>query len=162
MRATIKTILPIAILALTAASCSTGQTDDAAAAEEAAATLDANTEAFLAQDLDAYMATVTEDVEFFNDAGASHWVGGASMKSNMQAIFRITDPDATEIIEQFVSDDGAFGVANVHWVGQNNYGNPFDLTYAQLMEFDDGLISKLTMYWEDLDVWEQLSAQPSS
>lgn len=160
MRTTIKTILLIAALALMAASCSTGQTDEAAAAEEAAATQQASTEAFLDQDLDAYMATVTEDVEFFNDAGATHWIGSASMESNMQTIFRITDADATQIIEQFVSADGAFGVVNAHWVGENDYGAPFDLTYMQLLEFEDGLISKLTMYWEDQDVWEQLNATP--
>jgi PBP1b-binding outer membrane lipoprotein LpoB len=48
MRTTIKTILLIAVLALFAASCSTGATDDAAPAEKAAATQQANTEAFLA------------------------------------------------------------------------------------------------------------------
>jgi ketosteroid isomerase-like protein len=160
MRTTIKTILLIAVLALLAASCSTGGTDEAAAAEKAAATQQANTEAFLDQDLDAWVATVTEDVEFFNDAGASHWVGKASLESNMSTVFRMTDPDATQIIEQFVSDDGTFGVVNAHWVGENVYSAPFDLTYVQLMEFEDGLISKFTMYWEDQDMWDQLNAQP--
>jgi len=181
MRTTIKTILLITVLAMLAASCSASGADEAVAAEttttvatttttvpppdpaeKAAATQEANTAAFLAQDLDAYMATVTEDIEFINDAGHSYWVGKASMESNMQGIFRMTDPDATEIIEQFVSDDGTSGVVLTHFVGENVNGSPFDLTYLQLQEFEDGLISKLTMYWEDQDMSEQLSATPDS
>ncbi|MEN8235907.1 MAG: nuclear transport factor 2 family protein, partial [Actinomycetota bacterium] len=159
-RTTIKTILLIAVLALMAASCSTGQTDEAAAAEKAAATQVANTEAWLAEDMDALMATYTEDIELLNRSVSTHWVGKVSMESNMQTIFRMTDPDATEIIEQFVSADGTSGVVNTHWVGENAYDAPMDLTYVQLQEFEDGLISKLTMYWEDHDVRDQLNARP--
>ncbi len=158
MRNRTTTIAIIVVLGMLAASCSTGGTDEAAAAEKAAATQQANTDAYLDQDLDAWVATVTEDVEFFNDAGASHWVGKASLESNMSTVFRMTDPDATQIIEQFVSDDGTFGVVNAHWVGENVYGAPFDLTYVQLQEFEDGLIVKTTMYWADQDVADQLGA----
>jgi ketosteroid isomerase-like protein len=170
MRATIRTILLIAVVAPLAASCSTGATEEAAAAEptttvattttteppldpanKAAATQEANTEAFLAQDLDAVVATYAEDIEFINSAVGDHRAGTAKMRPFMTNVFRMTDPDATEIIEQLVSADGTFGVVNTHWVGENFYGVPMDLTYVQLMEFEDGLISKLTMYWEDRD-----------
>ncbi len=162
MRTTIKTILLIAVLALLAASCSTGATDDAAAAEKAAAAQEAHTEAFLAQDMDAMMATYTEDIEFFNGAAGDRRSGEAEMKSLMTAIFRMTNPDATEIIEQFVSVDGTFGVVNVHWVGENFYGAPLDLTYVQLQQFENGLISNCTMYWENPDANKQFNAQPDS
>ena len=180
MRTATKTAVMIAVLAMLAASCTTGGADEAAAAEatttsatttttepppdpaeKAAATQEANTVAFIGQDLDALMATYTEDIEFTNSAMGVRWVGKAQMKSNMATVLGMTDPDATEIIEQFVSDDGTFGVVRSHWVGKNNYGAPFDLTYLQLQEFEDGLTSKLTMYWEDQDVSEQLNARPS-
>ena len=181
MRTTIKTTLLITVLTMLAASCSTSGADEAVAAEpattvatttttvpppdpaeKAAATQEASTAAFLAQDLDAFMATVTGEVEFFNDADGSHWTGEASMESNIRTIFNMTDPDATEVIEQSVSADGTSGVVLTHWVGENVYGSPFDLTYLQLQEFEDGLIAKLTMYWEDQDVSRQLSANPDS
>lgn len=181
MGTTIKTILLITVLTMLAASCSTSAADEAVAAEttttvatttttvpppdpaeEAAATQKANTAAFLAKDLDALMATYSEDIEFFNDAGGSHWTGEASMESNMRTILNMTDSDATEVIEQSVSADGTSGVVLTHWVGENMYGSPFDLTYLQLQEFEDGLIAKLTMYWEDQDVSRQLSANPDS
>lgn len=181
MRTTIKTILLITVLAMLAASCSTSGADEAVAAEpattvattittvpppdpaeKAAATQEANTEAFLAEDLDALMATYSEDVEFFNNAVGSHWNGAGPVRSNMGTIFAMTDPDATEIIEQFVSADGTSGVVLTHWIGENVYGSPFDLTYVQLQEFEDGLIAKLTMYWEDQDVSRQLSAASDS
>ena len=158
MRTTIKTILLIAVLAMLAASCSTGGTDETAAAEKAAATQQANIDAVFAQDLDATMATYTEDVEFFNAVMGSHWSGKTAYRSNIETIFEITDPDATELIDNFVSDDGTRGVIVMHWVGENGAGNPIDLTYVQLQEFEDGLIDKTTMYWDDQDVADQLGA----
>lgn len=158
MRITIKTILMISVFALLAASCSTGETDEAVAAEKAAATQQANIDAVFAQDIDATMATLTEDVEFFNAAMGTHWTGKTQYRSNLETIFEVTDPDATELIDNFVSDDGTRGVIVMHWVGENGAGNPIDLTYVQVTEFEDGLISKTTLYWEDQNVADQLMA----
>ena len=158
MRNRITTIVIIVVLGMLAASCSTGETDEAAAAEKAAATQQTNIDAVFAQDIDATMATLTEDVEFFNTAMGTHWIGKTQYRSNLETIFEITDPDATELVDNFVSDDGTRGVIVMHWVGENGAGNPIDLTYVQLTEFEDGLIAKTTMYWEDQDVADQLMA----
>jgi ketosteroid isomerase-like protein len=163
MKTTIRTILLIAVLALLAASCSTGGTDEAVAAQstasaEAAATLQANIDAFLAEDQDAYLATLTEDAEFFNYAMHSRWSGEPGWKTSMKGIFTMTDEDATEVIDSFVSDDGTRGAVLTHWIGQNGKDEPFDLTYVQLYEFEDGLISEISMYWMNNDVSDQLQA----
>ena len=138
------------------------EAEDTAAAEKAAATQAANTAAWLAHDIDALMATYTEDVEFTNSASNEHRVGEAAMESLAARMFDTIDPDATETIVQFVSGDGANGVVNTHWVGENLYGAPIDLTYVWMQEFEDGLIRKVTMYWENQDVFKQLSAHPDS
>jgi len=158
MRNRIATIVIIVVLGMLAASCSTGETDETAAAEKAAATQQTNIDAVFAQDIDALMATYTEDVEFFNDAIGTHWRSKTEYQANMTTIFEITDPDATELIDNFVSDDGTRGVVVMHWVGENGMGNPIDLTYVQLQEFEDGLIDKTMMYWENQDVADQLNA----
>jgi hypothetical protein len=163
MRTTIKTILLIAVLALLAASCSTGGTDEAAAAEKATATQEAYTQAFLAQDIDALMATHTDDVEFFNRSMSTHWIGSEQVQTGTATIFNITDPSATDVLESFVSVDGSQGAILWHWVGENGIGNPIDLMHFQLLEYTDGLISMLTSYWETMDVREQLmDGYPSS
>ena len=162
MRTTIKTILLIAVLALLAASCSTAEAEESAAAEKAAATQGANTEAWLAHDIDALMATYTEDIEFTDEANGAHPVGKAQMESLATKMFDAIDPDASDTIVQFVSGDGTNGVVNTHWVGQNPYGAPIDLTYVFMHEFESGLISKVTVYWENREVYQQLHAQPDS
>ncbi len=158
MRTTIKTIVLIAVLALLATSCSTGATDEAAAAEKAAATQEAYTQAFLAQNIDAVMATYTDDVEFINRSMSTHWTGSERVQSGTKGIFSMTDPDSTEVLESFVSDDGSQGVIHWHWVGENGLDKPIDLMHVQLLEYTDGLISMLTSYWETMDVEEQLTA----
>ncbi|MEA3503522.1 MAG: nuclear transport factor 2 family protein [Actinomycetota bacterium] len=163
MRTTIKTILLIAVLALLAASCSAGETDEAAAAEKAATTQEAYTQAFLAQDIDAVMATYSDDVEFINRSMTTRWIGADQMQEKTMSLFNITDPDATEVLESFVSVDGSQGVIHWHWVGENGLGNPIDLVHVQWLEYTDGLISTLTSYWETMDVQDQLMAgYPSS
>lgn len=163
MTTTIKTMLLIAVLALLAASCSAAGADEAAAAQEAAATQEAYTQAFLAQDIDALMATYTDDVEFINRAMFTHWTGSEQVQSGTEGVFSMTDPNATEVLESFVSDDGSQGVIHWHWIGENGLDNPIDLMHVQLLEYTDGLISMLTSYWETMDVEEQLNAgYPSS
>jgi hypothetical protein len=158
MRTTIKTILLIAVLALLAASCSTGATDEAAVAKKAAATRQAYTEAFLAQDIDALMATYTDDVKFFNRSMATHWTGSEQVQTGTTTISSITDPGATEVLESFVSDDGSEGAILWQWVGENDIDNPIELMHFQLLEYTDGLFSVLTSHWETMDVEEQLMA----
>ena len=163
MRTTIKTILLIAVLALLAASCSTGVTDEAAEAEKTAAIQEAYTEAFLAQDIDALMATYADDVEFFNRSMDTHWTGSEQVQAGTETIFNITDPRGTEVLESFVSVDGSQGAILWHWVGETDLDNPIDLMHLQLLEYTDGLISMLTSHWETMDVEEQLMAgYPSS
>jgi len=70
----------------------------------------------------------------------------------------MTDADATEVIDNFVSDDGTRGAALVHWIGQNGKDEPFNLTYVQLYEFEDGLVSEVSTYWMNDDVSDQLQA----
>ena len=156
MRTTIKTILLVAILALLAASCSTGT-------EDAAATQEAYTQAFLAQDIDALMATYTDDVEFINRSMSTHWTGSDQVQARTKGLFSLTDPNSTEVLESFVSVDGSQGFILWHWVGENGLGNPIDLMHAQWLEYTDELISTMTSYWETMDVEEQLTAgYPSS
>ncbi len=156
MRNRITTIVIIVVLAMLAAACSS--TSESDPAEAAAATQQANLDAFFAQDVDATMATLTEDVEFFNTSMGTHWSGKAQYELSMKSIFQMTDPDTSELIESFVSDDGTRGVVVMHWVGENGKGNPFDLTYVQVQEYEDGLIRTTTTYWEDQDVADQLNA----
>lgn len=163
MRTTIKTILLITVLALLAASCSTDGADETAAVEEATATQEAYTQAFLAQDIDALMATYTDDVEFTNRSMMTRWIGDEQVQTGTETIFDITDPSATEVLESFVSVDGSQGAILWHWVGENGLGNPIDLMHFQLLEYTDGLISMLTSHWETMDVEEQLmDGYPSS
>lgn len=163
MRTTIKTALLITVLALLAASCSTDAADETAAVEEATATQEAYTQAFLAQDIDALMATYTDDVEFTNRSMMTRWIGDEQVQTGTETIFDITDPSATEVLESFVSVDGSQGAILWHWVGENGLGNPIDLMHFQLLEYTDGLISMLTSYWETMDVEEQLmDGYPSS
>ena len=156
MRTTIKTILLITVLALLAASCSTDGADETAAVEKATATQEAYTQAFLAQDIDALMATYTDDVEFINRSMMTRWIGDDQVQTGTEAIFNITDPSASEVLESFVSVDGSQGAILWHWVGENGLGNPIDLMHFQLLEYTDGLISMQTSYWETMDVEEQL------
>ena len=156
MRTTIKTILLITVLALLAASCSTDGADETAAVEKATATQEAYTQAFLAQDIDALMATYTDDVEFTNRSMMTRWIGDEQVQTGTETIFDITDPSATEVLESFVSVDGSQGTILWHWVGENGLGNPIDLMHLQLLEYTDGLISMQTSYWETMDVEEQL------
>jgi hypothetical protein len=163
MRTTIKTILLITVLALLAASCSTDGADETAAVEEATATQEAYTQAFLAQDIDALMATYTDDVEFTNRSMMTRWIGDEQVQTGTETIFDITDPSATEVLESFVSVDGSQGAILWHWVGENGLGNPIDLMHFQLLEYTDGLISMLTSHWETMDVEAQLmDGYPSS
>ena len=156
MRTTIKTILLITVLALLAASCSTDGADETTAVEKTTATQEAYTQAFLSQDIDALMATFTDDVEFINRSMMTRWIGDDQVQAGTEEIFNIADPSATEVLESFVSVDGSQGAILWHWVGENGLGNPIDLMHLQLLEYTDGLISMQTSYWETMDVEEQL------
>jgi ketosteroid isomerase-like protein len=163
MRTLRRATISVVALVLLAAACTTASGSEQTAqgspdpAEKASATLQTNIDAFLAQDVDAVMVTLTKDAEFFNYAMDSHWSGEPGWKTSMKGIFTMTDADATEVIDSFVSDDGTRGAVLVHWIGQNGKDEPFDLTYVQLYEFEDGLISETTTYWMNDDVSDQLN-----
>ncbi len=180
MRTTIKTILLIAVLALLAASCSTDGADEAVAAEPtitvattttaepppdpaeiAAETQQATIDAFLVKDMEALMATHTEDAVFLDPAFSTRWVG-ASYESNLQNVFKWTDAEQTELLDSFVSDDGTRGTVIYHWVGTNYNGGPLDLIMVQVHEYKDGKIQTTTNYYGDDNARAQFMDAASS
>jgi steroid delta-isomerase-like uncharacterized protein len=133
---------------------------DPVAATEANET--ANLDALFAGDLEAIMATYTEDVTFEDQTFGDHLEGNAALRGMMGAVLRMTDGDASEVLDRFVAPDGSRSVVVERWVGTNYQGAPFDLPIVVLHEYRDGKIAREVMYYAARDTYEQLTRSPST
>lgn len=117
----------------------------------------ASLDAFLAQDLDAFMATYADDATFEDLTFGDHFDGASEIREMYQALIRWTDPDTTEVLDTFVSADGSRAVAVLRWTGTSGAtGRPFDLPTVVLHEYRDGKIAKESMFYAAPDTVAQL------
>jgi hypothetical protein len=147
-----------ALLAETAA-----EHDEAVALSETIAEVEANEtaniEAFLSKDLDALMDTFTDDVVFVDETYGDY-VEGKDAYTKMNAIvMEFTDPEETEVLDHFISEDGARAASTWEWVGINYWGNPFSLPHSIINEYRDGKIARQTIYYASPDAYSQLMGQ---
>ena len=141
------------------------QDDEPVPADQVAATEANETaylDAFFAGDLDAIMATFAEDVIFEDQTFGTYLPGNAALRGAMANILRMTDRDATEVLDRFVSADGSRAVIMKRWVGTNNLGAPFDLPIVLINEYRDGKIAKESLYYAARDAYEQHTRSPST
>ena len=115
------------------------------------------TEAFWAEDIDAVMATFTDEVVFEDELFGDYLVGADPVRGLYAAVFRITDPGTNEVIDQFISSDGARAVQILRWRGTSGSGRPFDIPTLALHEYRDGKISKEVMFYADRDAFAKLA-----
>ena len=122
----------------------------------------ANFAAFLAQDPDAIMATFTEDPIFEDRTFGDYLEGDSAVRGMEWAASFMTDAEASEVLDHFVSADGSRAVRVFRWVGTNFNGAPFDLPLVSIHEYRDGKIAKESMYYADPDPYGQLTSSPSA
>jgi steroid delta-isomerase-like uncharacterized protein len=133
-----------------------------AASETVIAQVEANEkahfEAIMSKDLEAMMATYTDDAVFVDETFGD-WVEGTEALTRFNdVVLTMTDPEGTEIIESYVSADGSRATSVWSWIGTSYYGNPFDLPMVLIHEYRDGLIAKQTIYYAARDAYSQLSS----
>jgi ketosteroid isomerase-like protein len=165
------TTRPLLVGALTLAlvggpsAAGVAQHDEPACADLVAATEaneTANLDAFFAGDLDAIMATYTEDAIFEDQTFGDYREGNVSVRGMVGAAIRLTDADATEVLDRFVSADGSRAVVVERWIGTNYQGVPFDLPIVAIHEYRDGRIAKESIYYAARDAYDQLWQSPST
>jgi hypothetical protein len=119
----------------------------------------ANIEAFLSKDVDALMDTFTDDVVFVDETYGDY-VEGKDAYTRMNAIvMEFTDPEETEVLDHFISEDGTRAASTWEWVGINYWGNPFSLPHSIINEYRDGKIARQTVYYASPDAYSQLMGQ---
>ncbi len=146
--------LGLIVAGCSAASEATEMTSEAAAAVEINET--AYIEAFLQKDLDAFMETMAEDVVFVDETFGDHLVGKAAVRNMYVNVIRFADPDASGVLDRFVSLDATFAASTWDWIGTNAFGKPFDLPIVLVHEYRDGKIVKETTSYASPDAYGQL------
>ena len=121
-----------------------------------------NIDAFFAKDLDAIMATYAEDAIFEDQTFGDYLEGTSAVRGMYRSVMEITDADATELLDHFVSSDGSRAVLVTRWIGTNYLGRPFDIPILTLHEYRDGKIAKETLYYAAQDTYDQLTTSPSA
>ena len=114
-------------------------------------------EAFWAEDIDAVMATFTDDVIFEDELFGDYLEGADAVRDMYEAVFYITDPGTNEVVDQFISADGSRAVQILRWRGINGSGRPFDIPTLALHEYRDGKIAKEVMFYADRDAFAKLA-----
>lgn len=112
--------------------------------------------AYEAGDADAMNALYAEDAVFENATVNDVTEGQVEMLALQRWVTQITDRDQSEIVEQFVSADGTRGVVVYHWVGNFTDGAPFDLDMTHVYEYEDGLVTHVTVSFANSDAHDQL------
>lgn len=162
LRLTSTMVLTLALLA--ALSGSGLAQDERPVLSDAVAVTQANEaayiEAFWAEDIDAVMATFTDDVVFEDQTFGDHLEGAQAVRRMYEAVFQITDPGANELLDRFVSSDGSRAIQVVRWRGTSGSGRPFDIPTLVLHEYRDGKIAKESMYYAAPDTVAQLMGVP--
>jgi steroid delta-isomerase-like uncharacterized protein len=136
--------------------------DPVAATEANEANEAANIDAFFAKDLDAIMATYAEDAIFEDQTFGDYLEGASAVRGMYRSVMEITDADATELLDHFVSSDGSRAVLVTRWIGTNYLGRPFAIPILTLHEYRDGKIAKETLYYAAQDTYDQLTTSPSA
>jgi hypothetical protein len=77
-------------------------------------------------------------------------------------VLTMTDMDATELLDRFVSADGSRAVVVERWIGTNYRGAPVDLPIVAIHEYRDGKIAKESIYYAARDAYDQLLQPPST
>ncbi len=116
-------------------------------------------EAFLIKAPDAMMDTFTNDVVFIDETFGDHVVGRDEYEEMNADVIKWADPDATRVVDRFVSEDGTRTVAIWDWIGTNFYGKPFDPPFVLIQEYKDGKISKQSISYASPDAYGQLMDQ---
>ena len=114
-------------------------------------------EAFWAEDIDAVMATFTDDVVFEDELFGDYLEGAAAVRGMYEAVFYITDPGTNVVTDQFISADGSRAVQILRWRGTSGSGRPFDIPTLALHEYRDGKIAREVMYYADRDAFAKLA-----
>ena len=118
----------------------------------------AHFDAIMSKDLEAMMATYTDDAVFVDETFGD-WIEGTEALTRFNdVVLTMTDPEATEIIESYVSADGTRATSVWSWIGTSYFGNPFDLPMVLVHEYRDGLIAKQTIYYAARDAYRQLAS----
>ena len=125
------------------------------------ATTEANeaayTEAFWAEDIDAVMATFTDDVVFEDQLFGDHLEGARAVRGMDEAVSQIADPRSNEVIDQSIAADGSRAVQILRWRGVSGSGRPFDIPTLAVHEYRDGRIAREVMYYTARDTYDQLT-----
>jgi steroid delta-isomerase-like uncharacterized protein len=117
-------------------------------------------EAFRAKDLEAFMAAFTEDPVFEDKTFGDYLAGADAVRDMEAAVLRLTDTDASSLLDHFVSMDGGRAVQIWQWAGTNYLGSPFDMPVLVLHEYEDGKIAKESLYYAARDAYAQLTQRP--
>ena len=157
-----RTSVIVFTLALLAAHGSSGLAqDEPQVLPDAVAATQANeaaySEAFFAEDIDAVMATFTDDVIFEDELFGDYLVGADAVRGMYEAVFYITDPGTNEVVDQFISADGSRAVQILRWRGISGSGRPFDIPTLAIHEYRDGKIAKEVVYYADRDAFAKLA-----
>lgn len=127
--------------------------------DEVEASETVNIAAFLDKDLDALMDTYTEDVVFVDRTFGDHVVGRDEYRKMNADVIAWADPDATEVVDRFVSEDGTRAVTIWEWIGTNYFGKDFDLPFVMINEYRDGKVARQSIYYASPDAYNQLMGQ---
>lgn len=162
MRTLRRTSIIVSTLILLAALGSSGLAqDEPQVLPDAVAATRANeaafNEAFWAEDIDAVMATFTDDVVFEDELFGDYLEGAEAVRGMYEAVFYITDPGTNELVDQFISADGSRAVQILRWRGTSGSGKPFDIPTLALHEYRDGKIAKEVMFYAARDAFAQLA-----
>jgi ketosteroid isomerase-like protein len=115
-----------------------------AASETVIAQVEANEkahfEAIMSKDLEAMMATYTDDAVFVDETFGD-WVEGTEALTRFNdVVLTMIDPEATKIIESYVSADGSRATSVRSWIGTSYYGYPFDLPMVLIHEYRERVV----------------------
>jgi len=162
--ALIATILTIGLLAGSAfgVAAQTQELPRLSSVPETEANEAAYFDAFFAQDLDAVMATFTDDAVFEDQTLGDRLEGASAVRGMQQVVLGLTDAGATELLDRFVSSDGNRAVTVLQWTGTSAVGRPFDLPRVVVHEYRDGRIAKESLYYAAKDAFAQLTEPPST
>jgi steroid delta-isomerase-like uncharacterized protein len=146
----------LTLVVLLLAACGDSADDDAATIDAVEANEAAYTEAFFAQDLDAFMETFTDDAVFIDETFGDRFEGKAAIRSMYANVIKFADPGQSEVLDRHVAGDGTAATSTWEWIGTNGYGNPFHLPTALIHEYRDGKISRETVYYASRNAYDQL------
>jgi len=149
-------LIGIAALPLAVGCSSDGDSNDSAV-EETQQVQDELIAAFEAGDAEAMTALHADDAVFVNATMFDSVDNDNQMGSLHRWVTQVTDQDRSEVVEQFVSDDGTRGVIVFHWVGnRSDNGEEFDLDMTHVNEYEDGKVTHVTVSFANSDAYDQL------